>query len=175
MINQKYVKEAFDYDPVTGILTWKQRPRHHFNTDRGWKLCNTKFAGKPCGNLSGCGYMTVEIAGVSFRLHRVIWLWCHGTLPEMVDHLNHDKLDNRIHMLRAASRTQNMHNTLKRQNCSSALKGVRWSKTSKKWVSSIRIDKRLHHLGYFDTEQEAHAAYCAKGRELFGEFFNPGY
>jgi len=37
-LTQEYLREAFDYDPKTGVLTWRKRPREHFNTDRGWKI-----------------------------------------------------------------------------------------------------------------------------------------
>jgi hypothetical protein len=50
MIDPAYLHECFIYDPASGVLTWKPRPREHFNTDHGWRIFSGKHAGKAAGN-----------------------------------------------------------------------------------------------------------------------------
>jgi len=102
------------------------------------------------------------------RMHRVIIGAGEG---EIVDHINHYGLDNRIANLRVATPQQNMWNMRKRGcNCSSKYKGVHWLKRRKKWRARITFNGRSILIGDFDTEKEAARAYDAKARELFGDY-----
>lgn len=76
-----------------------------------------------------------------------------------VDHCNRKRDDNRLLNLKAMTRSDNNCNREKWSGCSSSLKGVSWSKQTNKWQSSIRIHKKLYHLGYFIAELEAGYAY----------------
>lgn len=92
---------------------------------------------------------------------------------EFPDHINHDGLNNCRDNLRVATSSQNNASRRKWQG-SSIYKGVCWHKHVKKWNAKIRINGQRIHLGYFDTEADAHRAYCEKAKELFGEFYNDG-
>lgn len=85
-----------------------------------------------------------------------------------VDHRNMNGLDCRRENLRAATKSQNTRNSRLRRNNRSGFKGV--TETSKGWRAQCRFDGRNHHLGYFDTPEEAHAAYFAAACEHAGEF-----
>lgn len=90
------------------------------------------------------------------------------------DHINGDGLDNRRCNLRICTRSQNSMNRRKHPNCSSKYKGVSWYKRDCKWESYIYTDDRQKkHLGYFNDEEEAAAAYNTEARERFGEFAKP--
>jgi hypothetical protein len=102
------------------------------------------------------------------RMHRVIIGAGEG---EIVDHINHNGLDNRIANLRIATMRQNNWNARKRRcNCSSKYKGVSRAKGQKKWRARITFNGRSILIGDFDTEKEAGMAYDARARELFGEY-----
>jgi hypothetical protein len=75
------------------------------------------------------------------------------------DHKNRNKLDNQKHNLRRATRAQNAYNSEKQRGKSSQFKGVHFHKRLCKWCSSIRVNRRLIHLGYFESETEAAKAY----------------
>ena len=100
-------------------------------------------------------------------LHRVIAKAPRGV---HVDHADRDGLNNRRSNLRLCSNYENQHNTRKRKNNTSGFKGVYWDKDAKKWRSCILAYGKRHHLGRFNTPEEAHAAYCKASAELHGEF-----
>lgn len=87
-----------------------------------------------------------------------------------IDHHNGDSLDNRRSNLRACTHSQNAMNSRKRRNCTSRYKGVYWHCRSRKWIASIKIHDRQQHLGCFDNELNAAAAYNQKACEYFGRF-----
>jgi len=71
-----------------------------------------------------------------------------------VDHINHDKLDNRRENLRVVTRAQNNQNREKGYG-SSKWRGVSWNKGEGRWVAKAMIAGDLNFLGYFDDEDEA--------------------
>lgn len=101
-------------------------------------------------------------------LHRVILAAPKGV---MVDHINHDALDNRRANLRLATASQNNCNARKRRGfCSSAYKGVGWSKDEERWQASIRLNGKSRFLGYYDSEADAAAAYNVAASKIHGAF-----
>lgn len=90
----------------------------------------------------------------------------------VVDHINGDRVDNRSANLRVCTRGQNLCNRGKTSLNTSGYKGVVFHQ--KKWKAQIGFQGRHRYIGVFDTQEEAHIAYCAKAKELHGEFFNPG-
>lgn len=99
-------------------------------------------------------------------LHREILGLKRGDRSQ-VDHANLNPLDNRRSNLRIASPSQNSAN---RARAKSGLKGAYYAKDRQKWFSSITVNYRQMYLGSFDSEELAHAAYCAAAEKYFGEF-----
>ena len=75
----------------------------------------------------------------------------------IIDHINDNKLDNRIENLQIVTNRYNSHKT--QGKYSSMFKGVSWNKFAKKWVSTIRLNGKKKFLGYFDNEYDAHFIY----------------
>ena len=86
------------------------------------------------------------------------------------DHINKNSLDNRRSNLRPATYIQNGMNSGLRKNNTSGFKGVSWDKRKGKWKAAIMHNRKTKFLGYFDTPEEGHAAYCKAAVELVGEF-----
>lgn len=145
-LTQERVKELFDYDYENGCLLRKE--------DNHGRIVN-----RPCGHKSAA-YGYVGIDGKSYRVHRVIWLLVYGTWPEHeIDHIDQNKLNNRIENLRPTTRSENMRNIKMHRDNSSGYPGVSWDKKAWKFRADIRADNKNIYLGYFNTAEEAFLEY----------------
>jgi hypothetical protein len=90
----------------------------------------------------------------------------------VVDHINHNGLDNRKANIRPATRAQNNFNKLivKRKDSSSKYKGVNWKKCKKKWQARIHVNGECKFIGYFKDEIQAAKAYDKAAKKYHGEF-----
>jgi len=86
------------------------------------------------------------------------------------DHINGNKLDNRRANLRYATRTENGGNRPMQKNNTTGYKGVSFHIRKKKYGASIKHQQKQKNLGYFDTPEEASAAYNAAAEKHFNEF-----
>ena len=138
-----------------GHLWWVQPPKFL-----------TYLQGKSFGQLTDDGYIRGSLLGNRYFEHRLVWLYHYGVWPrEFLDHINRTRNDNSIENLREANRSQNGHNTTSKPGSSSKYLGVGWHKGNNKWISRLRINGKLHHLGYFGKESDAADAYTlAKAR-----------
>jgi hypothetical protein len=159
------LNHLFEYDKETGNLIWKIKP-----SSRGHHV----KAGDIAGTLKSHGYLCVGINYNSYRAHRLIFLMHKGYLPKTIDHINGDKLDNRIENLRAATVGQNQHNRRTNANNTSGYKGVSWNKALKKWTARITLERKIIHLGYFANVEEAAEVVRKAREELHGDFANHG-
>jgi len=115
----------------------------------------------PDGGLQKCGHRKRR---TTLPLHHTIL----GKPPKgkVIDHRNHNGLDNRKVNLDFVTVSQNALNRRGNKNSSSKYKGVGWHKRDKKWQAQIRFNKKLIHLGLFTCEKEAARAVNNKAREL---------
>ncbi len=137
---------------VKNTLT-QEEVRIIFDYVDGKLLRDGKASGGPTSN----GYHRVSVKGKSYRSHRLVYLYHHGYIPEFVDHINRDRMDNRIENLRECTRSQNNRNATKMKGTDSKYLGV--IKYLDRWRARICIDSKMHHLGYFKAEDEAALAY----------------
>ncbi|MGB2866426.1 MAG: HNH endonuclease [Sedimentisphaerales bacterium] len=89
----------------------------------------------------------------------------------LVDHINHNGLDNRKANLRLATCAQNSYNRIYfRKSKSSKYTGVSWQKQRKKWIVVIRYNCNNKFIGYFEDEIQAAKAYDKAAKKHHGEF-----
>jgi len=161
-ITPELLRQLLDYDPDTGILTWKPRPREMFSSKRGYSIWNAQHAGTPTGTKCKVGHSSYLRFGVfkrSLWAHRVAWAIHHGEWPDgVIDHINQNGLDNRISNLRDTNHSVNARNSKLSDRNKSGVTGVFYVENRKKWMASIRINGKPNHLGMFKTKTEAIAA-----------------
>lgn len=104
-------------------------------------------------------------------MHRVI-MNCPD--DKLVDHINHNSLDNRKENLRICNRKENARNSRLSKRNTSGIKGVSWNSDIKKWVSSIRINGKNTVLGRFKSLKSAKNAYEKVGLKYHKEFYSNG-
>ena len=155
------LREVLNYDPLTGIFT------HRI----GRKGRGTR-AGAIAGRIRAYdGYCRIGLDGERYFAHRLAWLYVTGKWPSSdIDHISGEKADNRFANLRLATGSENLANAPRPRHNTTGLKGVNWHGKAGRWRATIKKDRKPIHIGYFDSAIEAHAAYVAKAKELFGEF-----
>ena len=140
MVTQKQLKELFDYNPDTGI-----------------------FITKKTGLVAGCphtkGYLQINVRGLTYLLHRLAWIYIYGdgSLEDLyIDHINRNKVDNRIANLRLVTRSINQRNQSLSTRNKSGKKGIHFDTGKNKWRSRIRdFDGKLICLGRYKKLEDA--------------------
>lgn len=138
------LEKYLNYCKETGVFTWK--------TDRVSNKINGKVAGS-----DHKGYIRIILNNKKYMAHRLAWLYVYGEWPNIIDHINGIKNDNRIENLRNVNKRENNSNTYKHRN--GHLVGTFYAKHANRWRARITINSKIIYLGYYNTQQEAHKAY----------------
>jgi hypothetical protein len=160
MLTQRRLMELFELNLSTGIFT---RKINH----------SSRKAGEEAGTLDAHGYRTISVDRKNYKAHRLIWLYVHGHMPtSILDHINGNRLDNRIENLRLADRRGNNCNKGKLRTNRSGWKGVSFHPQSGKWRATIMLHKRQTHVGLYSDPLDAASAYNLAAYKLHGNFAN---
>jgi len=143
-LTQKRLKELLDYDPETGIFTWKVISAQSIKI----------------GDKAGCknptGYISINVDNKSYLAHRLAWLFVHGCFPKGgLDHEDRIRDNNWIKNLREATQSQNVINSKIQSNNTSGIKGVYYNKPTQKWAVRIGILGKRIHLSYHENKFDA--------------------
>jgi hypothetical protein len=136
-------KEIYEYRD--GALYWKE------------KVSKKVIVGSRAGCLNPVnGYRDARIDGLRFKEHRVIWAILTGTWPKHeIDHINHDKSDNRIENLRDVEPSVNQRSKPICANNTSGCKGISWRAHKNKWQAYTTINGVFKSLGHFASLEDA--------------------
>lgn len=153
---QSKLCELFDYVAQTGDLIWRERPRKDFKTDQAFKSWNLLYPGKIAGHVKSNGYREIGISRTLHIAHRCVWIMHYGPCDDKhIDHINHNRSDNRIENLRVVTVSQNQQNASMRIDNKSGVTGVIWNKANSKWLAVIRVNGKNIYLGSFDQKNLA--------------------
>lgn len=158
-ITPAIIRELLDYDPETGLLTWRHRDRSWFDSDRVWKRWNTRYARKPALALEDRrGYKRGTILSHDFLAHRVAYAHFYGVWPNIVDHENHDKGDNRIENLSDGDSQSNSRNQKCQKGSATGHPGISLLMRESKPAYQVSIGiggGKVKYLGRRRTLEEA--------------------
>ena len=149
-------KEYFEYKD--GQLYWKK------STNKKIKI------GQIAGCITNKGYLTIKVNKKPYLAHVIIFAMHHGYFPKEIDHIDCNKLNNKIENLREATREQNQWNRKIQSNNTSGCKGVYWSNRDKTWRVAIRFNKKINHLGSFKDFELAELVAVEARSKFHGNF-----
>lgn len=160
----EYVLSRLSFDLKNGTAVWLDATKQHVGL-------NGKEAGTPRTSHAGKKYWHIKIDGRPYKRSHLVFLVVNGRWPDLqVDHIDGDSLNDRPGNLREVTATQNAWNHKHRAKPSDLPMGVRLVPKSGRYQARITCNKQMHHLGAYDTPQEAHEVYRAKREELFNEY-----
>lgn len=155
MITQEHLKKMFDYREdgnfvrkKTGlVVTCSPTPKHR--------------------------YLRLSVSGKPQALHRMIFLYHHGYLPKVTDHIDGDRLNNRIENLRACTQSENCLNSKHRATSTSPYKNVYLQKYAnhqphwkQNWVVNITVNRKRQYVGSFEDVELADLV-ATEARDLY--------
>jgi hypothetical protein len=143
MLDVEALAELVTCDPLTGSLFW---------TD---KAGPKRPAGKRAFDTPMEGYRYGKIGKQSLMAHRVVWLLCTGEWPDVIDHINGNRSDNRFENLRSVSTGVNARNASKPSNNTTGCTGVSREKRNGKWKAYVTVNGKTVWLGCNHLSQEA--------------------
>jgi hypothetical protein len=127
VIDADYVRKRLEYDPDTGVFTWKPRI-----DDKRW---TAQFAGGVAGSINNKGYRRIRIDGESYVAARLAWVYVYGEWPKnQIDHINRKRDDDRLVNLRDVTHTENNNNRSDNNGCP---EGVYWITRKAKYQAQI--------------------------------------
>ena len=149
MLTYDRANELFHYEPSSGKLFWKKRTNGNIPKDLEARSKDNRY-----------GYLRVNIKGKIYMVHRVIMILSGIEVGDglFVDHINHDRTDNRLENLRVVTKEQNTRNLSLYKKNKTGYPGVYQHETTKRYIAHIRVNNKKLHLGCFKTLEEAAAA-----------------
>lgn len=157
MLSQAELHERFEYR----------------NGELYWKVLNKK-RNTIAGGINNHGYRIVHIGNKVYSAHRIVYMMQYGKLPERIDHIDGNKLNNRIENLRPATRSQNAFNTKLFSTNKSGCKNVHYSKTNKAYRVLLVINGKRKHIGYYKDLELADLVAKEARNKYHGEYANNG-
>lgn len=154
-LTQAELKARLHYDPKTGVFTWRTSKY-------------VKMIGKEAGCVSkSTGYRVVVLFGKQYLMHRLAFLYMTGEFPDVTDHIDGCRTNNRWANLRSISRAQNRENLTHAQKSkrSPKLLGVYQTREGR-YVGRISRGGVSHYCGSWPTPREAQLAVLLRRLEL---------
>jgi hypothetical protein len=156
MITREFLREHFDYK--NGRLYWKEMPYKR-----------NDLIGMEAGTLDG-DRRQITIFKKHYKTHRLVFLMFHGYLPDEVDHIDGNPLNNNIENLRPATRSEQLCNTGLRKTSKSGAKGVSWDSGRNKWTVVVTKNKQTMYRNRFDDLELAQLVAIEARDKYHGSF-----
>jgi hypothetical protein len=153
MITQSKLHEMFEYRDDGNLI--------HRHTVQGGKRM-----GEVAGSPHNMGYRQITICRKKYLIHRLVWLYHYGNIPDQLDHINGKRSDNRIENLRECTYSQNHGNKRINRNNTTGYKGVFLDKRDGFWFVYVAHQ----YIGRSQSIEEAAAMYDKAAKKHFKKF-----
>jgi hypothetical protein len=157
-LTQEYVLFLFDY--IDGKLYWKN-PTHQ-KVKKGSKA----------GYVNSQGYFQISINNKKVKEHQIIFLMKNGYIPKEIDHIDGNKLNNKIENLREVTRLQNAYNKSAYKTNKSGSKNVSWKAKINKWQVDISYEGKRKYIGVFEDFELAELVAAEARNKYHGKYAN---
>jgi hypothetical protein len=152
MLTQSRLKELYEY-----------RDGFFYKKDSG-------LLHKPTPLTDHHRYARLVVDGKAYAMHRLVFLYCHGYLPKIIDHIDNDRTNNKIENLREVTQQQNCLNRITHKNNSSGMKNIHFDKGVKKWCVGLYVNKKRKIFGYFADLELAELVAIEARNKFHGSF-----
>jgi hypothetical protein len=147
------VRAWFAYDPETGLLSRLRKQRSNIP------------------NVLNANRMRVDFLGVRYQVTHIIWVVHYGKWPdEFIDHIDHNRRNNRIVNLREATRAENGWNRIENNPNGKGVTFRSDKREGKQWQAQIQVNNQKMNLGFFATKELASEAFAQAATQYHGEF-----
>lgn len=154
-LSQKILKRFLKYNQITGKFTWRVKRGPRRKDERA-------------GSKHSEGYIQINFLGKVYFAHRLAFLYITGRWPDEIDHINHNRRDNRWLNLRECTHKENLSYQKVNKANTTGYKGV--SKSRGRFRAYIVKNGKQIFLGRHNTKEEAALAYNNAAINLFGRF-----
>ena len=143
MITQLTLKKHLHYDENTGLFV-------------RIKSVRKDLVSKNSGSINSDGYSLIYVAHRRYKAQHLAWVYIHGRLPVgQIDHIKHNRSDNRLCNLREVSKGENLKNKSRYASNTSGITGVIWHSGRNRWIAAINSDNKRFNLGAFTNKADA--------------------
>ena len=136
-----FVDKGFSYNPIDGTIRTNNGLICDKKNNKGYIQIGCYYKDNP-----GKGH-TITLKG-----HQLAYYITYGIVPNIIDHKDGDRTNNRIDNLRNVTPLKNSYNRLD-------VKGFCYNKINKRFQSYIDFNGKRKNLGCFTNEEEARQAY----------------
>ncbi len=148
MLSLNELKNSLSYDEFTGLFTW---------------ISVSPFGKYKKGDIAGSfdkgnGYIRIGLNLESYSAHRLAWLYVHGEIPCIIDHIDGDRTNNRIANLSNGTKLSNSRNQKRNKNNKSGVSGVHWNSNRSKWYATVSVFGKREFIGSFSELDDAISA-----------------
>jgi len=137
------IRERIEYDPETGIFRWISPLKSM-----------ARWRGRIAGCLNSHGYIQIMVFGEVYQAANLAWLYMTGESPDLLDHINGNRSDNRFSNLREVTASGNARNMRVRPN-KEGHTGISWDKPYSRYKVRISAGGRRIFVGHSKELSEA--------------------
>ncbi len=141
-LTQEKLRQLFSYNHLTGSFY----RRYAMGGEKAGEITSTM----------NDGYIVCKIFSQTYLVHRLIWLYEHGSMPVgIIDHIDHNRTNNKLSNLRDVSRKDNAKNMKDRGR--DLPMNIQMT-DNERFKVCVRDDTTNRYFGTYDTMDEAIAA-----------------